>query len=145
MVTGQEHVLFMTTLDFWCHHDSLEVRQRVSPEVVDPLRLIVSYIESPSYQLSKHITSLTSPLAGRTDSQVRNSKQFVAMMWEIRTKENAMLVSFDASTSFTNVLSVTNSEMTRRCVTKPLYPRQICRVAVDMPGVHLRQLWRSLL
>ena len=68
MVTGQEHILFTVTLDFWCHRDSLEVHQRVSPEVADPLRPIVLHIGSPPYQLSKHINSLisVSPLAGRT-------------------------------------------------------------------------------
>ena len=61
MVTGQEHILLTVTLDFWCHRESLEVHQRVSPEVADPLRPIVSHIGSPPYQLSKHIPRFPVP------------------------------------------------------------------------------------
>ena len=41
-----------------------------------PLRPIVSCIGSPTYQLSKHITSLISLLAGHTSSHVKNSRHF---------------------------------------------------------------------
>ncbi len=68
-----------------------------------PLRPIVSCIAASSYQLSKHITSLISPLAGKTDSHVRNSKHFVELMTGLRVEEDEMLVSFDVSSLFTNV------------------------------------------
>ena len=68
-----------------------------------PLRPIVSCIGSPSYQLSKYITSLISPLAGGTDSHVKNSKHFVEMMGGMSIGEDEMLVSFDVSSLFTNV------------------------------------------
>ena len=71
------------------------------PEV--PLRPIVSCIGSPSYQLSKHIASLISPLAGKTDSYVRNSRHFVEVMRNVRVEEDEVLVSFDVSSLFTNV------------------------------------------
>ena len=68
-----------------------------------PLRPIVSCIGAPSYQLSKHITSLISPLAGKTDSHVKNSKHFVEVMSDLRVEEDEMMVSFDVSSLFTNV------------------------------------------
>ena len=68
-----------------------------------PLRPIVSCIGAPSYQLYKHIASLISPLAGKTDSHVRNSKHFVEVMAGLRVEEDEMLVSFDVSSLFTNV------------------------------------------
>ena len=68
-----------------------------------PLRPIVSCIGAPSYQLSKHIASLISPLAGKTDSHVKNSKHFVEVMSDLRVEEDEMLVSFDVSSLFTNV------------------------------------------
>ena len=71
------------------------------PEV--PLRPIVSCIGAPSYKLSRYITSLISPLAGQTDSHVRNSKHFVEMMSGLSVEEDEILVSFDMSTLFTNV------------------------------------------
>ena len=71
------------------------------PEV--PLRPIVSCIGAPSYHLSKHITSLISPLSGRTDSYVRNSRHFVEIMKDVCIDADEMLVSFDVSSLFTNV------------------------------------------
>ena len=71
------------------------------PEV--PLRPIVSCIGAPSYKLSRYITSLISPLAGKTDSHVRNSKNFVEMMSGLSVEEDEILVSFDVSSLFTNV------------------------------------------
>ena len=58
------------------------------------LRTIASCIGATSYQLSKHIASLISPLAGKTDLHVRNSKHFVEVMADLRVEEDEMLVSF---------------------------------------------------
>ena len=71
------------------------------PEV--PLRPTVSCIGGPSNNLSKHIPSLVSPLAGQTDLHVKNSKHFVEVMAGLRVEEDKMLVSFDVTTFFTNV------------------------------------------
>ena len=71
------------------------------PEV--PLMPIVSCIRATSYQLSKHIAYLMSPLAGKTDSHVKNSKHFVEVMAGLRVEEDEMLVRFDVTSLFTNV------------------------------------------
>ena len=68
-----------------------------------PLRPIVSCIGAPSYQLSKHNASLISPLAGKTDSHMKNSKHFVELMVGLRVEEDEMLVSFNVTSLFTNV------------------------------------------
>ena len=68
-----------------------------------PLRPIVSCIGSPTYQLSKHITSLISPLAGHTSSHVKNSRHFTEMMGSVHVESDEILVSFDVSSLFTNV------------------------------------------
>ena len=68
-----------------------------------PLRAIVSCIGSPTYQLSKHITSLISPLAGHTSSHVKNSRHFTEMMGSVHVESDEILVSFDVSSLFTNV------------------------------------------
>ena len=56
-----------------------------------------------SYQLSKHIASLISPLAGKRDSHVKNSKHFMEVMVGFSIEEEEMLVSFDVTSFFTNV------------------------------------------
>ena len=68
-----------------------------------PLRPIVSCIGSPTYQLSKHITSLISPLAGHTSSHVKNSRHFTEVMGSVHVESDEILVSFDVSSLFTNV------------------------------------------
>ena len=68
-----------------------------------PLRPIVSCIGSPTYQLSKHITSLISPLAGHPSSHVKNSRHFTEMMRSVHVESAEILVSFDVSSLFTNV------------------------------------------
>ena len=67
-----------------------------------PLRPIVLCIGSPTYQLSKHITSLISPLAGHTSSHVKNSRHFTEMMGRVHVESDEILVSFDVSSLFTN-------------------------------------------
>ena len=61
-----------------------------------------SCIGAASYQLSKHIDSLISPLAGKTNSHVKNSKHFMEVTAGLRV-EDEMLISFDMTSLFTNV------------------------------------------
>ena len=41
-----------------------------------PLRPIVSFVNSPTYALSKHLASILAPLIGKSQSHVRNSTEF---------------------------------------------------------------------
>ena len=67
-----------------------------------PLRPIVSFYSSPTYQLSKHLVTILSPLLGATSSTVRNSKDFVSFVCSINLDEE-VLVSFDVVSLFTKV------------------------------------------
>jgi len=68
-----------------------------------PLRPIVSFIESPIYQLSKHVTYILSPLIGNTESSVLNSVVFSTFIQSKTIREDEILVSFDVVALFTNV------------------------------------------
>ena len=68
-----------------------------------PLRPIVSFMQSPTYQLSKHLTRILSPLIGNTDSSVLNSVEFSTFIHLKIVREDEVLVSFDVVSSFTNV------------------------------------------
>ena len=68
-----------------------------------PLRPIVSFIQSPSYQLSKHLSRFLSPLIGNTDSHVRNSSEFASFIRSKSLQPNEVLVSFDVVSLFTNI------------------------------------------
>ncbi len=68
-----------------------------------PLRPIVSFINSPTYQLSKHLVKIISPLVGKTDSHVKNSKDFSSFIVEQHLPQETKLVSFDVVSLFTSV------------------------------------------
>ena len=52
------------------------------------------------YQLAKYVASVISPLAGKTDSYVSNSKHFVEMMEDVLVDEGETMVSFDVSVTY---------------------------------------------
>src|SRR5215469_1292483 len=68
-----------------------------------PLRPIVSNIGAPTYQLSKHLAGLLSPLTGKSTHHVKNSAQFTQTLDTIRIQPQEFMVSFDIVSLFTNV------------------------------------------
>ena len=68
------------------------------------MRPIVSFINSPLYNLSKFLCKLLSPLAGNTEFTVKNSYEFVQFLNSIVLKKNECMVSFDVVSLFTNIL-----------------------------------------
>ena len=77
-----------TTEDLWVPEDT---------QGWNPLRPIVSCVNSSTYRLAKHITQLISPLAGATDLFVKNSMHFVEIMAGVGMNPNGLLMSFDVS------------------------------------------------
>ena len=59
-----------------------------------PLKPIVSFIDAPTYQLSKFLVNFLSPLL-TCDFSLNNSKHFVQIINEIQCDDNDFLVSFD--------------------------------------------------
>ncbi len=69
-----------------------------------PLRpIVVSCIGSPSYNLSKFISKMISPLFGKTQSHINNSTHFMQTVNSVCLISDEMMVSFDVSSLFTNV------------------------------------------
>ena len=68
-----------------------------------PLRPIASFIQSPTYQLSKHLSLILSPLVGKSPSAVKNSQEFAIFIKEQSLHSEEVLVSFDVVSLFTNV------------------------------------------
>ena len=71
------------------------------PEI--PLRPIVSFVNSPTYALSKHLVSILSPLVGKSPSHVRNSADFASFIAGQTVHQGMTLVSFDVVSLFTKV------------------------------------------
>ncbi|XP_068674426.1 uncharacterized protein [Montipora foliosa] len=68
-----------------------------------PLRPIVSFIDSPTYMLSKHLAQILRPLMNNTDLTVKNSVEFCEQMKNVRLKEDDELLSFDVVSLFTSI------------------------------------------
>ena len=68
-----------------------------------PLRLIVSFVSSQTYSLSKHLVSILSPLVGNSEHHVRNSTDFAKFITAQTVKEDEVLVSFDVVSLFTRI------------------------------------------
>ena len=66
-----------------------------------PLRPIVSFVNSPTYNLSKFLSRVLSSLL-KNNYSVRNSQEFVECIKNYSVEENECLVSFDVSL-FTSV------------------------------------------
>ena len=71
------------------------------PEI--PLRPIVSFVNSPTYALSKHLVSILSPLVGKSPSHVRNSADFASFIAGQTVHQGMTLVSFDGVSLFIKV------------------------------------------
>lgn len=67
------------------------------------MRPIVSQIDSPTYELAKHVASVLQPLVGHTSSYVKDSRHFVDILQNVRVEVNEVMVSFDVESLFTNV------------------------------------------
>ena len=68
-----------------------------------PLRSIVSFVESPTYNLSKEIARILSHLVGRSEHHVKNSYDFVEFSNTIKVGDNESIFSFDVVSLFTKI------------------------------------------
>ena len=76
------------------------------------MRLIISFVSSPTYQLSKLLTSLLSPIVGLLDHHVRNSQDFTQFVSTQKLRDTEVLVPFDVVSLFTRVLTTRAIQVT---------------------------------
>ena len=60
-----------------------------------PLIPIVSFVGSATYELSKFLKNILSPLVGNTVYTVKNSAEFVELIEKINILDNESQMSFD--------------------------------------------------
>lgn len=99
-------------------HISVELKDRLIPSYSNPpqmyglpkvhkpdlpLRPIVSSLEAPTYNLAKEMARILTPLAGNTDSYVKNSIEFADRIRKMELDGDDRLVSFDVVSLFTKV------------------------------------------
>ena len=74
----------------------------------------MSFIGSPTYALSKKIVNILAPLDGNTEFHVRDSRDFVESITNLRLEEDEMLVSFDVVSLFTNIATTLAVEIAKK-------------------------------
>ena len=68
-----------------------------------PMRPIVSFIGSPTYQLSKYLCHILSPLVGNTTHHLRNTEDWTKLASTLKLTPQEEMVSFDVVSLFTSV------------------------------------------
>ena len=68
-----------------------------------PMRPIVSSIGTITYECAKYLADVLSPLMGKTEHHVRNSKEFAEYVQSLKVGPEEELRSYDVSALFTSV------------------------------------------
>ncbi|XP_037028790.1 uncharacterized protein LOC119069023 [Bradysia coprophila] len=69
----------------------------------NPGRPVVSFIDAPTYKLSKMFADILKNVVGKTHRTVRNSREFKRRISKIRLPKGFEMISLDATSLFTNV------------------------------------------
>ena len=68
-----------------------------------PMRPIVSFCGSPTYQLSKYLTNVLKPLSDESRHKLQSTENFIVAIKIIQIPDDRKLVSFDVKSLFTNI------------------------------------------
>ena len=68
-----------------------------------PMRPIVSFCGSPTYELSKHLTTVLQPLTNKSQHKVQSTENFIDAIKTVQIPDDYKLVSFDVKSLFTNI------------------------------------------
>lgn len=68
-----------------------------------PLRPIVDFTRSPLNRLSRYLHRILAPLAGKTETHLRNTSDFISKVKGISVDEDEVIVSFDVCSLFTSI------------------------------------------
>ena len=67
------------------------------------MRPIVSHCGSPTYQLSKYLTTILQPLTNESRHKVQSTKDFIDIIKTVQIPDDNKLVSFDVKSLFTSI------------------------------------------
>ena len=68
-----------------------------------PMQAIVSFCGSPTYQLSKYLTTTLQPLTDKSQRKLQSMGNFIAAIKTVQIPDNYKLVSFDVKSLFTGI------------------------------------------
>ena len=68
-----------------------------------PMQAIVSFCGSPTYQLSKYLTTTLQPLTDKSQRKLQSMGNFIAAIKTVQIPDNYKFVSFDVKSLFTGI------------------------------------------
>ena len=68
-----------------------------------PMRSIVSFCGSPTYELSKYLTTILKPLTNESRHKLQSTETFIDAFRTVQIPDNYKLVSFDVKSLFTSI------------------------------------------
>ena len=68
-----------------------------------PMRPIVSFCGSPTYELSKYLTTILKPLTNESRHKLQSTETFIGAIKPIQIADDYKLVSFDVKSLFTSI------------------------------------------
>ena len=86
-----------------------------------PMRPIVSFYGSPTYQLSKHLTNILKPLTDKSRHKLQSTDNFIDAIKAIQIPDDHKLVSFDVKSLFTSIPLQLALDCTKTAINKSHY------------------------
>ena len=68
-----------------------------------PMRPLVSFCGSPTYQLSKYLTNILQPLTDKSRRKLQSTENFIDSIKTVQIPDDYKLVSFDVKSLFTSI------------------------------------------
>ena len=96
-----------------------------------PLRPIVSFINSPLYNLSKFLADVLKPLVGSNNFTMKNSFEFVNRIINTTVKPDECLVSFDVISLFSKIPVTTAKDVIHRLLINDEFLTERCMLSLD--------------
>ena len=107
------------------------------------MRPIVSFCGSPTYQLSKHLTSILKPITDKSRHKLQSTDGFIDTIKTVKIPDDHTLVPFDVKSVFTSIplLSSCILDCTKTAINKsPYQPPLSTDDLMDLRHLYLTRL-----
>ena len=95
------HLIIILSYSEWFEPRGISSSYRCRPDIA--MRPIVSFCGSPTYQLSKYLTTILQPLTDKSRRKLQSTDNFIDAIKTVQIPDDWKLVSFDVKSLFTRI------------------------------------------